>query len=122
MPGVSCFNAANAALRAGVTEGRNSHSVIFASGWTVEEMAVHQGTMVLFTMRTQFKKFTDALSKHYPADTPVAIVFSAGFTEKERVLHGTLGSIHDKLGGGVLPFEYMLYMGDFLEKSVDRLN
>ena len=122
VPGVSCFNAANAALRAGVTEGRNSHSVIFASGWTVEEMAVHQGTMVLFTMRTQFKKFTDALSKHYPADTPVAIVFSAGYAEKERVLHGTLGSIHDKLGDEKLPFEYMLYVGDFLEKSVDRIN
>ena len=28
IPGLSCFNAANAALRAGVTEGRNSHSVI----------------------------------------------------------------------------------------------
>ncbi len=114
VPGVSCFNAANAALKAGVTEGKTSHSVILASGWSVEEMAVHQGTMVLFTMRTQFKKFIDGLSAHYPADTPVAIVFSAGYAEKERVLQGTLGTIQDQVGTGRLPFEYLLYVGDFL--------
>jgi precorrin-4 methylase len=121
VPGLSCFNAANAALRAGVTEGQNSHSVIFASGWTVDEMAAHQGTMVLFTMRTQFKKFIDALSKHYPAQTPVAIVFSAGYAAKEKVVHGTLGSILDQMGENKLPFEYLLYVGDFLNGSVDRI-
>ena len=121
VPGLSCFNAANAALRAGVTEGRNSHSVIFASGWTVDEMAAHQGTMVLFTMRTQFKKFIDTLLKHYPADTPVAIVCSAGYADKEKVLHATLGTILDQVGQDRLPFEYLLYVGDFLNNSVDRL-
>ncbi len=114
VPGLSCFNAANAALKAGVTEGEASHSVILASGWSVEEMAVHQSTMVLFTMRTQFKKFIDGLSAHYPADTPVAIVFSAGYAEKERVLQGTLGTILDQVGTGRMPFEYLLYVGDFL--------
>ena len=60
VPGLSCFNAANAALRAGVTEGEDNHSVILASGWSVEEMSVHQSTMVLFTMRTDFKKFVES--------------------------------------------------------------
>jgi len=114
VPGLSCFNAANAALKAGVTEGKTSHSVILASGWSVEEMAVHQSTMVLFTMRTQFKKFVDSLSTQYPADTPVAIVFSAGYAEKEKVMHGTLGTILDQVGTGRMPFEYLLYVGDFL--------
>ncbi len=121
VPGLSAFNAANAALRAGVTEGKTSHSVILASGWSVEEMAVHQSTMVLFTMRTEFKKFIDSLSKQYPADTPVAIVFSAGYAEKEKVMHGTLGSILAQAGGDKLPFEYLLYVGDFLNDSVDRI-
>lgn len=120
VPGLSCFNAANAALRAGVTEGRNSHSVILASGWSVEEMAVYQSTMVLFTMRTDFKKFIDALSRHYPANTPVAIVFSAGYKQKEDVLHGTLATILDQAGKDKLPFEYLLYVGDFLDKSIDH--
>ena len=122
VPGLSCFNAANAALRAGVTEGQNAHSVILASGWSVEEMAVHQGTMVLFTMRTEFKKFIDSLLKHYPAQTPVAIVSSAGYAEKEKVVHGTLGSILAQVGENKLPFEYLLYVGDFLNNSVDRLS
>ncbi|WP_207679883.1 SAM-dependent methyltransferase [Desulfonema magnum] len=121
VPGVSCFNAANAALRAGVTEGKNSHSVILASGWSVEEMAAHQSTMVLFTMRTDFKKFIDGLSKHYPADTPVAIVFKAGYAKEEKVMHGNLGTILSDMSKDKLPFEYLLYVGDFLNHSADRL-
>jgi precorrin-4 methylase len=120
VPGLSCFNAANAALRAGVTEGSNSHSVILASGWSVEEMAAHQSTMVLFTMRTEFDKFIQSLSKHYPADTPAAVVFSAGYAAKEKVIHGTLATIGDQVGHGKLPFEHLLYVGDFLEKSATR--
>jgi precorrin-4 methylase len=119
VPGLSCFNAANAALRAGVTEGKSSHSVILASGWSVKEMAVHQSTMVLFTMRTEFKKFIDSLSEHYPSDTPVGIVFSAGYAEKEKVVRATLGSILDTVGEGRLPFEYLLYVGDFLSDSTE---
>lgn len=114
VPGLSCFNAANAALKAGVTEGKSSHSVILASSRSVEEMAVHQSTMVLFTMRAQFNKFVDGLSTHYPADTPVAIVYSTGYAEKEKVVHGTLGTILYQVGTSRLPFEYLLYVGDFL--------
>jgi len=121
VPGLSCFNAANAALRAGLTEGKTSHSVILASGWSVEEMAVHGSTMVLFTMRTEFKKFIDSLSKHYPSYTPVGIVFSAGYAEKEKVVRATLGTILDKVGENRLPFEYLLYVGDFLAESAVNL-
>jgi precorrin-4 methylase len=114
VPGLSCFNAANAALQAGVTQGKNSHSVLLASGWSVDEMAVHGSTMVLFTMRHEFKNFSDSLSRHYPADTPVAIVYKAGYTAEEKVTRGTLGTIAEQLGPNRMPFEYLLYVGDFL--------
>lgn len=114
VPGLSCFNAANAALQAGVTQGKNSHSVLLASGWSVDEMAVHQSTMVLFTMRHEFKDFTDALAKHYAPETPVAIVAKAGYAAEEKVIHGTLGTILDQVGQDKLPFEHLLYIGDFL--------
>ena len=114
VPGLSCFNAANAALQAGVTQGKSSHSVLLASGWSVDEMAVHQSTMVLFTMRKEFKHFVDALSRHYPAETPVAIVSKAGYAREEQVTRGTLGTILAQLGGDNMPFEYLLYVGDFL--------
>jgi precorrin-4 methylase len=114
VPGLSCFNAANAALQAGVTQGKHGHSVLLASGWTVDEMAVHGSTMVLFTMRHEFKQFTDSLLKHYPADTPVAIVSKAGYAAEEKVTRGTLGTILDQVGPDKMPFEYLLYVGDFL--------
>jgi precorrin-4 methylase len=114
VPGISCFNAANAALAAAVTEGTQTHSVMLASGWSVEEMARHQATMVLFTMRTNLKKFTNAIKKHYPDDTPAALVFHAGYAAKERVLRGTVGDILQKAGDKRLPFQHMLYVGDAL--------
>ncbi len=115
-PGLSCFNAANAALGDKVTEGKDSHSIIFASGWSVEEMAAHRATMVLFTMRTEFKKFIESLSKHYSPETPVAIVMNAGYAEKEGVMRGKLGTILAQVGESKLPFEYMLYVGSFLKE------
>jgi precorrin-4 methylase len=114
VPGLSALNAANAALGKNVTSGGTANSVILASGWSVEEMAVHQATMVLFTMRTEFKKFIDSLSKHYSPETPMALVISAGYAEKEKVMYSTLGTVMDQLGEDKLPFEYLLYVGDFL--------
>jgi precorrin-4 methylase len=87
----------------------------------VDEMARHQSTMVLFTMRNEFKKFIDTLTKYYSPDTPAAVVVRAGYAQDERVVQGTLGSLLDQVGKEKLPFEYMLYVGDFLKKSPDRL-
>jgi precorrin-4 methylase len=114
VPGLSALNAANAALGKNVTSGGPANSVILASGWSVEEMAIHQATMVLFTMRTEFKKFIDSLSKHYSPETPIALVISAGYAEKEKVIYSTLETVMDQLGEDKLPFEYLLYVGDFL--------
>jgi precorrin-4 methylase len=44
----------------------------------------------------------------------VAIVSSAGYKEKEEVIRGTLGTIFDQVGESKLPFEHLLYVGDFL--------
>ncbi len=120
VPGVSCFNAANAALKAAVTAGTKTHSVILASGWTVDEMARHQSAMVLFTMRNDFKKFIDTLTKYYSPDTPAAVVVRAGYAQDEQVVHGTLGTLLNQVDKKKLPFEYMLYVGEFLKKSPDR--
>jgi precorrin-4 methylase len=44
-------------------------------------------------------------------------VFSAGYPEKEKVVRATLGSVLDRVGKDRLPFEYLLYVGDFLADS-----
>ncbi len=120
VPGVSCFNAANAALRRGITTGENTKSVILtAADWpgktdTIDRLSVHHSTMVLFTMKTHFEEFIEKLSINYPPETPVAVVKHAGYAEKEEVIQATLGTILDKVADERLPFEYLIYVGDFL--------
>ncbi len=120
VPGVSCFNAANAALGRGVTNGEHTKSVILtAADWpgktdTIDKLSAHHSTMALFTMRTDFEEFIKKLSVNYPAETPIAIVIQAGYADKERVIEATLGTILNQVGQKDLPFEYMIYVGDFL--------
>ena len=121
VPGLSAFNAGNAALRRGVTTSGRTKSVTLTAGDfiqgddTIEKLSVHRNTMVLFTMRTEFKDFIDKLSIHYPPDTPIAIVKFAGYSAKQEVIESTLGKIVEKVGEDQLPFEYLIYIGDFLQ-------
>jgi len=120
VPGVSCFNAANAALRRGVTNASATKSVILtANDWpgktdTIERLSVHQATMVIFTMRAEFDYFIRQLRTHYPPETPVAVVKHAGYADREEVVQATLGDIYERIDPKALPFEYLIYVGDFL--------
>jgi precorrin-4 methylase len=122
VPGISCFNAANAALRKGVTRGVKAHSVILTASFgreeytgpdSIEELSRNQATMVFFTMFLDLEKVVEKLKTHYPSETPIAIVLYAGYKEKEKVIYGTLDTIV-KETGGKLPFEHLIYVGDFL--------
>ena len=120
VPGLSCFNAANAALRRGITTGEHTKSVILtATDWpgttdTIERLSAHRTTMVVFTMTAEFNDFIEKLSANYPPETPVAVVKHAGYREQEQVIQGTLGTIAKQIGDEALPFEYLIYVGDFL--------
>lgn len=126
VPGLSCFNAANAALRKGITTGERTRSVILTAGdWpgmtdTLDKLSVHRCTMVVFTMGTAFQTFVEKLSINYPPETPVAIVKHAGYVEKEEVVRGTLGTIAEQVRQEDLPFEYLIYVGDFLTYRYKR--
>jgi len=120
VPGLSCFNAANAALGRGITTAENTKSVILtATDWpgktdTIDRLSAHQSTMVLFTMKTEFGEFIRKLRINYPPETPVAVVKRAGYAEQEKVIQGTLATIVEEIGDEKLPFEYLIYVGDFL--------
>jgi len=120
VPGVSCFNAANAALRKSITSGKDTSSVVLTSRRDIEKMSAHHPTMVIFTMRTEFKDLITRLTKLYPSQTAIAIVVYAGYKEKESVIRGTLKNIINKVGDKKLPFEHLIYVGDFLEQSMKR--
>jgi precorrin-4/cobalt-precorrin-4 C11-methyltransferase len=83
VPGISCFNAANAALKKGVTSGIKAHSVILTASFgqeaysgpdSIERLAEHQATLVFFTMFLKMEDVVNKLRTHYPPETPVAIV------------------------------------------------
>jgi len=131
IPGISCFNAANAALRKGVTSGVKAHSVILTASFgrkeytgpdSIEKLARNQATMVFFTMFLDLEKVVTKLKTYYPPDTPVAIVLFAGYKERQRVVHGTLDTILKKTKGEKLPFEHLIYVGDFLTNKYDKAN
>ena len=132
VPGISCFNAANASLKKGVTSGKKTHSVILTASFgneeyagedSIENLAATQATMVFFTMFLDLGEVVKKLKVHYPPDTPIAIVLYAGYREKEEIIQGTLDTILEKTKGGKLPFEHLIYVGDFLTnryKTVDK--
>jgi precorrin-4 methylase len=131
IPGVSCFNAANAALRKGVTSGINAHSVILTASFgreeytgpdSIEELARNQATMVFFTMFLDLEEAVKKLKTHYPPDTPIAIVLFAGYKEKQKIIRATLDTILEKTKGEKIPFEHLIYVGDFLANRYDRDN
>ncbi|MBN2079074.1 MAG: tetrapyrrole methylase [Spirochaetes bacterium] len=120
VPGISCFNAAHAAMKKSPTISGSTKSVILTSkDWpgktdTIEKIAKHGASMALFTMRADFDFFLERLKAGYPLHTPVAIVLHAGNKKKEKVITGTLGTISEKIRDTRLPFEYLIYIGDFI--------
>ena len=98
VPGMSCFNAANAALKKSPTNSKDTKSVILsANDWagkkdTIDKLGKLGASMALFTMKAEFDFFIGKLKKAYPATTPVAVVMSAGYKGKEKIITGTLAT------------------------------
>lgn len=125
VPGLSSFNAANAALCRGITGGIASRSVILSGGMgdnpmfhckdTLAKLGETQSTLVIFTMRVKLPQVVERLKQTYPGDTPVAIVCHAGYSDKQKVIRATLDTILDATKDQKLPFEHLIYVGDFMK-------
>ena len=127
IPGLSCFNAASAALKKDPTHAPYTKSVILTAGDlpaetdTIDRLATHKTSMIFFTMNIDLADLVKKLSGHYSPRTPVAIVIDAGYKDSERVLHGTLQNIESKIannGHSLKAFNYLFYVGDFLSHSL----
>jgi precorrin-4 methylase len=115
LPGLSSFNAANAALGQSVT--RNSGSVLLSAGddlGTADEHGRLKAVLVLFTHRAKLKELLPRLQTRYPGDTPIAVVTEASYP-RQRVVFATLATLPQKLGGQELPHLYLIYVGDGLK-------
>lgn len=125
IPGISSFNAANAALGRALATRQGTNSVILATARqarpdyggrdSLARLAETRPTMVIFTMGIDLPLVVAQLSQHYPGDTPVAIVAQAGVPEQQSVRHGTLATLAQDAAADPPPFEHLIYVGDFLD-------
>ena len=102
VPGVSSFSAAAAAIKAELTKPEVSQTVILTrvSGRAsavpeleaIARLAEHRSSMCIFLSGPYLKKIVTDLRLHYPADTPVALVYRATWPE-QRIYQGTLASV-----------------------------
>lgn len=121
IPGISCFNAANAALGREIT-GAYDHAVILTEamcGWEgskerLAKLAATQSTLVFFAMRMDLDEVVGELKNHYAPDTPVAIVAHAGFSDKETVYNASLETVARLASQEKLSWDHLIYVGDFL--------
>jgi precorrin-4/cobalt-precorrin-4 C11-methyltransferase len=109
VPGVSSFTAAAAALGSELTRPEVSQSIVLTrvSGRasavpereSVECFAAHQATMCIFLSGQRLKETVADLLKHYPGDTPVALVRRASWPDQRlhrSTLAALLGEIRQK--------------------------
>ncbi|MGD9638901.1 MAG: SAM-dependent methyltransferase [Alphaproteobacteria bacterium] len=119
IPGISSFNAASAALGKELSNSYDAAIVLTKAVKTetgkIAKLAQTKSTMILFTMNMDLPNVVSELKLHYEGDTPVAIVSAAGFKDRENIIKATLDTILDVVSNDDLPWEHLLYVGDFLK-------
>lgn len=129
IPGVGAFEAGSAALKKSTTFGWDTNSVILTMGDFVgrvdtNEKLMRIGTsLVIYTMHPDYPKVFGQLKRHYPANTPVAVVCYAGDPEKQKVIYSTVGRFLSEVDYQNLPADlHILFVGKFLEKGQARID
>ncbi len=119
VPGVSAFNAANAMIGKNISA---SGSVIITvpdgirSNEAMVQAAAKKGDILaVFVGLNEFKSLIPVLSKYFRNDTPVFVVFKAGYSDEGRLLKFTLSDAADAIGKDREKFLGLIYIGDGLK-------
>jgi precorrin-4 methylase len=102
--GMGAFNAAGAALKRTLTPGETrfvmltSHASMFGDNWEkrddiLKDLSKYDMTMVWYMSLRSIDRVVTRMKRYFPADLPVAVVYYAGYPEKERVLKSSLATI-----------------------------
>ncbi len=122
-PGVSSFCGAAAALKAEYTLPEVSQTVIITrmAGRTpvpesesIEKLAAHGSTMVIFLSTGLLKELTEQLiTGGYTSETPAAIVYKASWAD-EKVCRCTVGTLFETAEKNGIKKTALITVGDFL--------
>lgn len=122
VPGVSSFLAAAAAMQNEYTLPDVTQTVILTrmEGRTpvperesIEELAKHRATMILFLSVGMIDELVVKLKTSYPETTPVAVVYKASWPD-QKIIHGTLSDIAAKVKEAGIKKTALVTVGDFL--------
>jgi uroporphyrin-III C-methyltransferase len=106
IPGVGAYTTAMAALKKASTGGGARFVAQTAPfsffGKTdrddlARDLSRQTGTLVFYMALTEIADIVDSLKKFNPGDLPVAVVYYAGYPQKEKVVKGTLDNILAKI-------------------------
>lgn len=103
VPGMNSFCAANAVIGKSIIPAYNSQFVVLTAPFLISDtmlqnIAPFNPTVVVYMGMGFIKDLVRKFKKYFPAYTPVAIVYHAGFKNKERIIRGCLDNIADKVG------------------------
>ncbi|MBR6091059.1 MAG: precorrin-4 C(11)-methyltransferase [Anaerolineaceae bacterium] len=128
-PGVSSFCGAAASLKAEYTLPDVSQTVIITRGSgttpvpdreSIQSLAVHQASMVLFLSTALSEKLqADLITGGYNEDTPAAVVYKATWPE-EKIFRCTVGTLHDTIRGNGLTKTALIIVGNCLGNDYRR--
>ncbi|MGM0428273.1 MAG: SAM-dependent methyltransferase [Thermodesulfobacteriota bacterium] len=126
IPGMGCDAAAMAALKKSTIPAHDARFVIQTSPFSLmrwggkesqilKDLSRHPSTLIFYMALWKPAELFDALQAHFSPDMPCAVVFWAGYPEKERVLRGTVADMQEKLNEDSEKFMGLLVVGRFLE-------
>jgi len=126
VPGVSAFTAAAATIRTELTKPEVSQSIILtrADGrasavpaeQTIGKLASHRATMCIFLSGQYLNETVAELLEHYPAETPVALIYRATWPD-ERAHLSSLGGLLKEVNISDWKLTSTLLVGDALAKE-----
>ena len=79
------------------------------------DLSHYPGTLVFYMGLTEIDNLVNTLQKYNPADLPVAVVYYAGYDDKEKIVKGNLGNILDQLASEKEKFMGIIIVGQCLE-------
>jgi len=126
IPGMGCDAAAMAALGKSTIPSHDTRFVMQTAPFfltdrdlkdrqILEDLAEYPTTMVLYMALRKPEKLFDALEEVLPGDMPCAVVFWAGYPDRERIVRGTVADMGEKLSGEKELYMGLLFVGRFLE-------
>lgn len=80
---------------------------------SLESLAAHKSSMAIFLSVQMIDEVVEKLLKHYPKNTPIAIVQRASWPD-EKIVLGTLENISDKVKKENITKTAQILVGNFL--------